>query len=80
MLHPTSRDCMRTAFTLYGEILDQVEKADYQVFTQRVSVPLTQRLAVFLPAARRARLARRADRRWMTGELTAGTAANRKAN
>lgn len=70
MLHPTSRDCMRTAFVLYGEILDQVEKANYQVFTQRVSVPISRRLAVFLPAARRARSARRADHRRMTQQVT----------
>ena len=28
LLHPTSRDCIRTAFTLYGGILDAVEAAD----------------------------------------------------
>jgi 15-cis-phytoene synthase len=70
MLHPTSRDCMATALTLYGEILDAVEKANYQVFTRRVSVPMTRRLAVVLPAARRARAARRADRRSVAGEKT----------
>ena len=63
MLHPTSQDCMRTAFVLYGEILDAVERAGYQVLTKRVSVPLTRRLGVALPAARRARAARRVDRR-----------------
>jgi phytoene synthase len=63
MLHPTSRDCVRTAFILYGEILDAVERAGYQVLTQRVSVPTSRRLAVALPALRRARAARRAARR-----------------
>jgi phytoene synthase len=62
MLHPTSRDCVRTAFTLYGEILDAVERAGYQVLTQRVQVPLSRRIAVAAPAARRARAARRATR------------------
>ena len=52
-----SRDCIRTAFALYGGILDAVEKADYQVLTQRVSVPLPRRLAVALPAALHARSA-----------------------
>jgi phytoene synthase len=66
MLHPTSRDCVRTAFTLYAEILDAVEAAHYQVLTQRVSVPLRRRLAVALPAARRAHAARREQRRWVT--------------
>ena len=63
MLHPTSRDCMRTAFTLYGEILDAVERAGYQVLTQRVEVPLSRRMRVALPALRRARAARRASGR-----------------
>jgi phytoene synthase len=61
MLHPTSRDCVRTAFTLYGGILDAVERADYQVLTQRVAVPTRRRLAVAVPALRRARRARRAQ-------------------
>jgi phytoene synthase len=65
MLHPTSRDCVRTAFTLYGGILDAVEAAHYQVLTQRVSVPLTRRLTVALPAARRARAVRRHQGRWV---------------
>ncbi|GLY32876.1 phytoene/squalene synthase family protein [Kineosporia sp. NBRC 101731] len=62
MLHPTSQDCVRTAFILYGEILDAVEKIDYQVLSRRASVPLTRRLAVALPAARRASRARKANR------------------
>jgi phytoene synthase len=65
MLHPTSRDCVRTAFTLYGGILDAVEAAHYQVLTQRVSVPLTRRLAVALPAARHAIAVRREQERWV---------------
>jgi phytoene synthase len=65
MLHPTSRDCVRTAFELYGGILGAVEAAHYQVLTQRVSVPLPRRLAVALPAARRARAARRDAGRWV---------------
>ncbi len=65
MLHPTSRDCVRTAFELYGGILDQVERAEYQVLTQRVSVPMSRRLAVAVPGMVRARRARRDDRRWV---------------
>ena len=65
MLHPTSRDCVRTAFELYGGILDEVERADYQVLARRVQVPLRRRLAVALPAATRARRARREERRWV---------------
>lgn len=63
MLHPTSRDCVRTAFELYGGILREVERADYQVLTQRVSVPVRRRVAVALPAYGRAVKARRAARR-----------------
>ncbi len=64
MLHPTSRDCIRTAFTLYSEILLAVERADYQVLRQRVSVPMTRRLAVAGPGLAKAARARRDDRKW----------------
>jgi phytoene synthase len=59
MLHPTSRDCIRTAVALYGGILDAVEDADYQVLDRRVAVPVTRRLRVAVPAMVRARRARR---------------------
>jgi phytoene synthase len=65
MLHPTSRDCVRTAFTLYGGILDAVEAAHYQVLTQRVGVPLGRRIAVALPGWRRARAVRSEQRHWV---------------
>ncbi len=58
MLHPTSRDCIRTAFLLYGGILDAVEAADLQVLDRRVAVPLHRRLAVAVPGLLRARRAR----------------------
>lgn len=64
MLHPTSRDCVRTAFNLYGGILDEVEAAGYQVLTQRVGVPIRRRLGVALPAWQRARASRREQARW----------------
>jgi phytoene synthase len=60
LLHPTSRDCVRTAFVLYGGILDAVEAADYQVLDRRVAVPPARRAAVAGPALIRARRARRA--------------------
>jgi len=59
LLHPTSRDCIRTAYLLYGGILDAVEQADYQVLDRRVSVPLRRRLGVAVPGLVRARRARR---------------------
>jgi phytoene synthase len=58
MLHPSSRDCIRTAFALYGGILDAVEAADLQVLDRRVAVPLGRRLRVAVPALVRARRAR----------------------
>ncbi|MFZ0159999.1 MAG: phytoene/squalene synthase family protein [Kineosporiaceae bacterium] len=64
MLHPTSRDCVRTAFTLYRAILDQVEAAHYQVLTRRVSVPVHRRMQVAGPAWWHARATRREQRRW----------------
>lgn len=59
LLHPTSRDCIRTAFRLYGGILDAIEAADYQVLDRRVAVPLPRRLAVAGPGLWRAARARR---------------------
>ncbi len=61
LVHPTSRDCLRTALTLYGGILDEIEAADYDVFHGRVSVGLRTRGRVGLSGLRRALLARRAD-------------------
>lgn len=59
LLHPTSRDCVQTAFVLYREILDEVERADYRVLERRVAVGLPRRLAVAGPALVRAARARR---------------------
>jgi 15-cis-phytoene synthase len=60
LLHPTSRDCIRTAFRLYRGILDEVERAGYQVLDRRVSVGPARRLAVAGPGLARAYRARRA--------------------
>ena len=57
-LHPTSRPCIQTALALYGGILDEVERADYQVLTQRVSVGPGRRAAVAGPGLLRAWRAR----------------------
>lgn len=64
MLAPASRDCIRTAFTLYGGILDEVEAAGYRVLDRRVAVGLARRMLVALPAYQRA------HRIWQTPELT----------
>jgi 15-cis-phytoene synthase len=59
LLHPTSRPCIETALALYGGILDEVERADYQVLDRRVSVGAGRRLAVAGPGLVRAWSARR---------------------
>jgi len=59
LLHPTSRDCVRTASTLYAGILDEVERADYRVLDQRVRVGTARRASVAVPALVRAWRARR---------------------
>jgi phytoene synthase len=62
LVHPTSRDCLRTALELYAGILDAIEAADYDVFSRRASVPLSRRAAVGLRGLRGSWSARRADR------------------
>lgn len=59
LLDPTSRDCIRTAFTLYGGILTAIERADYRVLDSRVKVGIARRTAVALPGLIRARRARK---------------------
>jgi phytoene synthase len=46
MLHPTSRPCIRCARTLYSEILDDIEKRDYDVFSGRAGVSGRRKAAV----------------------------------
>ncbi|HEU4400059.1 MAG TPA: phytoene/squalene synthase family protein [Actinomycetota bacterium] len=46
LLAPSSRPCIRVAFQLYGGILDEVERAGYQVLRGRVRVPPRRRLAL----------------------------------
>ncbi|MGI8679150.1 MAG: phytoene/squalene synthase family protein [Jatrophihabitans sp.] len=60
LVEATSRDCLRTAYTLYAEILDEVERADYDVFTRRAHVGARRRAAVGLNGLRAAVGARRA--------------------
>jgi phytoene synthase len=44
MLAPTSQACVRTAYRLYGGILDEVVGAGYDVFSRRATVPNRRRL------------------------------------
>ena len=46
MLHPRSQVCIRIAHRLYREILDRAERADWDVFAVRASVPLRRKVAV----------------------------------
>ncbi|MEV6842185.1 phytoene/squalene synthase family protein [Actinoplanes sp. NPDC051411] len=46
MLEPASQACMRTAYALYGGILDEVEAAGFDVFARRATVPNRRRAAV----------------------------------
>ncbi|GGU82985.1 phytoene/squalene synthase family protein [Lentzea flava] len=60
LLAPSSRACIATAFTLYGGILDEIERADYRILDRRVAVSVAGRLKVAIPAYRSARRFRRA--------------------
>jgi phytoene synthase len=46
LLEPASQACMRTAFQLYGGILDEIEAAGHDVFARRATVPNRRRAAV----------------------------------
>ncbi|PSK62867.1 All-trans-phytoene synthase [Micromonospora sp. MH33] len=46
LLAPASQACMRTAYALYGGILDEVAAQDFDVFTRRALVPRRRRMAV----------------------------------
>lgn len=61
LVEHSSRDCLRTAWTLYGAILDEIEKADHNVFSRRVTVGMPRRLAVAGAGLVRAAWARRID-------------------
>jgi 15-cis-phytoene synthase len=46
LLAPGSRACIRTAYHLYGGILDEIVRAGHDVFARRATVPNHRRLAV----------------------------------
>jgi phytoene synthase len=45
-----SRYCARLMSTVYGAILDEIERANYQVFDKRVSVPMRRKLWLAMKA------------------------------
>jgi phytoene synthase len=51
LLAPASQPCIRTAYQLYGGILDEIVAADYDVFTRRATVPTAKRLGVAVSSA-----------------------------
>jgi 15-cis-phytoene synthase len=59
LLHPVSRPCVATAFTLYAQILSRIEDADFAVFASRATVRAARRIRVAGPALARALWARR---------------------
>jgi phytoene synthase len=63
LLAPSSRPCIRVAFDLYGGILDEVERAGFQVLDRRVQVPRRRRLGVAGRHLLAAHAAARAERR-----------------
>jgi phytoene synthase len=78
-VHPTSRDCLRTALTLYSEILDEIERADYDVFHGRVTVGARRRARVGVSAFRNAWIARRDDPATPTPSASASPVRTRTA-
>ncbi|MEV7379800.1 phytoene/squalene synthase family protein [Streptomyces lydicus] len=62
MLEPVSRPCMRTAFVLYGAILDAVRDQGYAVLHRRAVVSRRRRAATALGGLARAVTARRTAR------------------
>jgi phytoene synthase len=46
LLPPASARCVHTALVLYGRILDRIEAAAYDVFTERVRVPTWRKAAL----------------------------------
>ncbi len=46
LLAPASRPCVAAALSLYAQILDQIERSDFQIFGRRAVVGKPRRLAV----------------------------------
>ena len=55
LLHPSSRECVSTALTLYSGILDSLEQSDYQIFGVRHGFSKAKALRIAAPAYLRAR-------------------------
>ncbi|MFC7328139.1 phytoene/squalene synthase family protein [Marinactinospora rubrisoli] len=62
MLSPVARPCVETALRLYRGILDEIEKADYDVWSRRHRVARAHRARVAAPAIAKVLVARMAAR------------------
>ncbi|MEO3783628.1 phytoene/squalene synthase family protein [Actinocorallia sp. B10E7] len=62
MLVPSSRPCVQAAHDLYGGILDEIERSDFEVLARRVQVPRHRMLATFARHLAAASAAAKADR------------------
>ncbi|WP_338674277.1 phytoene/squalene synthase family protein [Streptomyces sp. SCSIO 30461] len=67
MLHPASRPCIRTAFILYGGILDAIAEDGYACVHRRAAVAPTRRVAIALDGLARVTAARWTSRRAVRG-------------
>jgi phytoene synthase len=63
LLAPSSRPTIQAAFELYGGILEEVERAGFQVLRGRVRVPRRRRAAIFARHLAAGRALARAERR-----------------
>lgn len=63
LLHPLSRPCIRTAFVLYGRILDAVARDGYAVLHRRAVVPRRHRALLAADGLTRVTVARLRARR-----------------
>lgn len=48
LIHPESRPALWVLVSIYHALLKRIERADYDVFTQRVSVPTAQKIAILV--------------------------------
>ncbi|MFI9562769.1 phytoene/squalene synthase family protein [Streptomyces rishiriensis] len=72
MLEPVSRPCIRTAFVLYGGILDAVAADGYAVLHRRAVVPRRRRAAVAADGLMRLAAARARERTARRTTVSAG--------
>ncbi|MFD5495437.1 phytoene/squalene synthase family protein [Streptomyces sp. NPDC001812] len=78
MLDPRVRPCIRTAFTLYGGILDAIADHDYSVLHQRAAVSRARRAATAAAGAVRVAGARWRGRAPCPPRVAGGTSYERK--